>query len=93
MEENRIQKLEWSALEYEEKEQTIDWFWALGIIIIASAVTSIIFENYFFAILIVLGGILLAVFTIKKPEIVSYELNDNGLKIKNRLFRKRLETQ
>ncbi|MEK7459652.1 MAG: hypothetical protein AAB636_01140 [Patescibacteria group bacterium] len=86
MEENQIQKLEWSALEYEEKEQTIDWFWALGIIIIASAVTSIIFENYFFAILIVLGGILLAVFTIKKPEMVSYELNDKGLKIKNRLF-------
>ena len=86
MEENRIQKLEWSALEYEEKEQSVDWFWALGIIVFASAVTSIIFENYFFAILIVLGGILLAVFTIKKPEIVSYELNDKGLKIKNRLF-------
>ena len=46
----------------------MDWFWALGIIIIASAVTSIIFENYFFAIPIVLGGILLAVLPIKNQK-------------------------
>ena len=85
MEENQIQKLEWSALEYEEKEQTIDWFWALGIIIIASAVTSIIFENYF-CNTHCLGRNIARSFYYQKPEMVSYELNDKGLKIKNRLF-------
>ena len=44
------QKLEWSALEYEEKVQSNDWFWALGVIIVAGSITSIIFANYFFAI-------------------------------------------
>lgn len=76
----------WSALEYEEKERHVDWYWALGVIIIAVAITSIILANYFFAILFVVGGSLMAFFTIKKPELVSYELNNKGLKIDNRIY-------
>ena len=80
------QKLEWTFLEYEEKERGNDWFWALGIIIVASAVTSFIYKNYFFALFLIIGGILLAVFAVKTPDLVFYELNDKGLKIKNRLY-------
>ena len=35
------EKLEWSALEYEEKNQSNDWFWALGVIVVAGSITSI----------------------------------------------------
>ncbi len=80
------EKLEWSHLEYEEKERNTDWFWALGIIVVAISVTSIIYQNYFFAILIILSGILIAVFAVKKPEMVHYEINQKGLMIKNRLY-------
>jgi len=80
------EKMSWSALEYEDKTRSTDWFWALGIIVIAASITSIIYGNYFFAILIILSGILLGFFAIKKPEMVSYELNKKGLKIKTRLF-------
>jgi len=80
------EKLTWSALEYEEKERSTDWFWALGVIVVAGSITSIIYANYFFAMLIIIGGILLGFFAIKKPETVPYELNEKGLKIKTRLF-------
>ena len=80
------EKIEWSALEYEEKERSVDWFWALGIIVVAGSITSLIYGNYFFAMLLILSGILLGFFAIKKPEMVSYELNKKGLKIKTRLF-------
>ncbi|MEI6280637.1 MAG: hypothetical protein WCP17_01395 [bacterium] len=80
------EKLEWSALEYEEKERNPNWFWALGIIIVTSSIASIIFNNYFFAALLVLSGLLLGFFAIKKPEMVTYELNSSGLKIRNRLY-------
>ena len=83
---NPEEKLTWSALEYEEKERSNDWFWALGVIVVAGSITSIIFANYFFAILIIIGGVLLGFFAIKKPEIVPYELNEKGFKIKTRLF-------
>lgn len=79
-------KLEWTALEYEEKERGNDWFWALGIIVVASAITSFIYGNLFFGLFLIIGGILLGVFAIKKPDLVFYELNEKGLKIRSRLF-------
>lgn len=83
---NEIETINWSALEYEEKERGVDWFWALGIIIVAGSIASIIWSNYFFAILLILSGLLLGFFAIKKPEEVHYELNEQGLKIKTRIF-------
>ncbi|MBU0611944.1 hypothetical protein KKA39_02450 [Patescibacteria group bacterium] len=83
---NSSEKIEWSAPEYEDKKRNVDWFWALGVIVIAVSITSIIYGNYFFAILIIISGILLGFFAVKKPETVFYELNKKGLKIKTRLF-------
>ncbi len=81
-----MEKLEWSALEYEEKERDTNWFWALGVIVVTSSVAAIIYGNYFFAALLLLGGILLGFFAIKKPNQISYELNERGLKIGTQLY-------
>jgi hypothetical protein len=81
-----MENLGWTALEYEEKNRSTDWFWALGIIIVAGSIASIIFANYFFAALLIISGVLLGFFAIKKPETVPYELNNKGLKIKSRLY-------
>ena len=78
--------LNWSTMEYEYKERSTDWYWALGIIILAGSITSIILHNYFFAILLILGGGCIIMFSIKKPEMVIYELNEKGLKINNQLY-------
>lgn len=84
--EHSDEKLIWSALEYEEKNRSKDWFWALGVVIVTSSLAAIIFENYFFATLIILSGILLGFFAIKKPDTIIYELNRKGLVIRNRLY-------
>jgi len=83
---NEHGKIEWSFPEYNEKERSNDWFWALGVIVIAASTASIIFGNFFFAIFIILSGFLLGLFAIKKPDLVYYELNEKGLKIRNRIF-------
>lgn len=80
------EKLVWSALEYEERERSADWFWALGIIIATGSIAAIIFNNYFFAALLVLSGILLGFFAKKKPDTIFYELNQKGLKVGSRLY-------
>jgi hypothetical protein len=80
------EKLSWTVLEYEEKYRSPDWFWALGIIVVTSSIAAIIFGNYFFAVLLILSGLLLGFFAIKKPDTVTYELNARGLKIRNRLY-------
>ncbi len=79
-------KFSWSAPEYEERERTADWFWAVGVIAVTAAITSIIYSNYFFAILILLGAGLLWHFAIKPPEWITYELTDKGLQIKSHLY-------
>ena len=81
-----IEKLQWSALEYEERERSNDWFWGLGVIVVAVAITSIIYSNYFFAVLVILGGAMLGFFAVKKPAVILYELNDKGLQAGTRLF-------
>ncbi len=73
-----MDKLSWSALEYEEKNRSNDWFWALGIIVFTIAAAAIIYNNYFFAFLIVLSGALLAFLATKPPEMIDYELNEKG---------------
>jgi hypothetical protein len=80
------EKLNWSALEYEEKERGPDWFWALGIIVVTSSIAAIIFNDYFFAALLVLSGVLLGFFAIRKPATIFYELNNQGLKVGTRLY-------
>lgn len=86
MDENLNDKLVWSALEYEEKDRSPDWFWALGVIIVTGSIAAIIFGNYFFAALLIISGLLLGFFARKKPEMVTYELNERGLKIRSRLY-------
>jgi hypothetical protein len=81
-----MDKLQWQALEYEEQKPNSDWFWALGVIVTTSSLTAIIYGNYFFAGLLVLAGVLLAFFAIKKPDMVDHELNNKGLKIRTRLY-------
>ena len=81
-----MERIEWSALEYEEKERSSDWFWALGVIVFTGSLTALIYGNYFFAALIILSGTLLGFFATKKPDLVFYELNDRGLKIRTRLY-------
>ena len=81
-----MERLEWTALEYEEKERSQDWFWALGIIVVTSSVAAIIFGSYFFAALLVMSGLLLGFFAVKKPDTIHYELNNQGLRIRTRLY-------
>ena len=69
-----METLQWSVVEYEEKERSADWFWALGIIIVAGSIAAIIFGDFFFAILLVVGGACLAMFAVRKPETITYEL-------------------
>ena len=81
-----MNKITWQAPEYEERERSNDWFWAVGVIFVTSTIAAVIYGNYFFAGLLALSGALLAFFAIKKPDMVDYELNSNGLRIRNRTY-------
>jgi hypothetical protein len=78
---NENNTLNWQAYEYKHTPKSADWFWALGIIAISIAVTSILFNNFLFAIFIILGALALGIFAKRRPLLLSIEINDKGIKV------------
>ncbi len=81
-----MQPLTWTALEYEHKTRSSDWFWSLGVVALGGAILAIVLGNILFALFIILGAVTLALYALRHPHEVAYEINDRGLVINNALF-------
>lgn len=79
--------LRWSAYEHEHIERSSDWFWALGIIAISVALVSILFHNFFFAVVIVIAAAILAMIANVPPDLIEFELSDRGIRTGDTLHR------
>jgi hypothetical protein len=82
----RDYKIAWQSPEYEYVEKSSDWFWAMGIISVGIAVTSIVLGNILFAVLIIVGACSLAIYAIRKPEFVYYEVSQRGVVVNDKLY-------
>lgn len=71
----------WSALEYEHREKTADWYWAVGIIGGSVALIAFILSNTIFAIVVLVSLFSLIVVARQLPKIVDFEINTVGIKI------------
>jgi len=78
-----MQQLEWKTFEHEHIHKGADWFWALGIISVAGAVTSIIFSNILFAGVILIGAFVLGMHAAKGPSMVHFRISNRGIIIDN----------
>ena len=81
MPESRPAPIIWSAYEHEHIERSSDWFWALGIIAVCAALTSIIFGNVLFAILILVAATTLALLAKRPPPFHEFEISERGIRI------------
>ncbi len=75
----RTPLLEWEGREYEHQPKSADWYWALGIVGVASAVAAILFGNFLFAILILIAVITIALHAAKEPPLHRFQLLETGL--------------
>ena len=73
--------ISWQAPEYFYTEKTSDWYWIVGIISITIAITSIVFNNILFALLILIGSFTLCLYASRKPNIITIKINDKGIMI------------
>jgi len=80
-----LREVVWEGPEHHHVEKGSDWFWALGIITIAGAVTAILFGNVLFGVVILLGGMAMALVSAKKPRIVIFSVSTRGVRIGNEL--------
>lgn len=77
--------LRWEAYEHEHIERGSDWFWALGIIAVCGAVTSIIFGNVLFAIVIIAAAFTIGLIAKHPPVLHEFEIGEKGIRIGNDL--------
>lgn len=73
--------LRWSAYEHEHIERGSDWFWALGVIAVSGALTSILFGNFLFAVVILLAATSIGLIAQRPPELHEFELSEKGVRI------------
>ncbi len=73
--------IRWSAYEHDHIDRGSDWFWALGITATATAVTSVLFGNILFAILILVAATTLGLLAKQHPPIVEFELSGDGVRV------------
>jgi hypothetical protein len=78
--------LSWRAPEHQHIERGSDWYWALGIIAVSTALTSILFKNILFALVIVVGAGTLGMIAARKPHEVDFTLDEHGLVIGDEFY-------
>ena len=76
---------EWEGREYDHSPKSADWYWALGINAAASAIASILFNNYLLAVLIIAATATIALHAAKVPPIHRFRLVERGLVIGDEL--------
>ena len=79
-------KLEWTAPEYEYHEKSSDWYWVVGIISVALFFVALILNNFLFALLVLLGGFVLALHGARRPEEIRIMLDASGVRVGDRMF-------
>lgn len=72
--------INWHAPEYYFREKSADWYWAVGIISLSAAATSIILDNVLFGLLLVIGAFSLMIYASRRPAIIDIEINEKGVK-------------
>lgn len=76
----------WKAHEHSHTDKGSDWFWALGIVAISSAVVAILFKNFLFALLIIVGAFTMALLSRKQPRELTFALTPRGVMIDESLY-------
>jgi len=78
--------IRWSAEEFEYSEKSVDWFWAVGVVSVGFAVLSIFLGNLLFALLIIISAFALSMQAVRKPKVINFEINDEGIIIDKKLY-------
>lgn len=78
--------IKWKAYENNDIEHPDDWYWALGILSVAFALTSVILGNIIFGVLIIVSAFSIALHAKRPPEMYEFELNPKGVRINDKIY-------
>ena len=79
-------EITWEIEEPDLTPKTTEWFWALGILALALIVFSILLKNYLLIIIIALAIFIIYSSKNKKPELINFRLDNDGLYIEYKFY-------
>jgi len=83
----RLALIEWDALPHFPHERGDDWYWVLGIIGVSSAIAAFILGNVLFGILIILGVLVILIYTsLDTHEPITYAIAQAGITVGDTTF-------
>ena len=77
---------QWQGREYAFEERGPDWYWALGIVSVAAAITCVLFANYLLALVILVGAATVGLQAAKHHRDHTFSLYEDGLAIDDNLY-------
>ena len=83
---NFLTLLSWEAEEFTHHDKGKDWFWSVGIVTLGFFALALILQNYLFAILVLIGGFVVALHGSKKPKVVRFSVTSRGIAVDNTLY-------
>ncbi len=81
-----VRAVSWEAPEYHYSEKKGDWYFALGIIVAACVVGSLLLGNALLALLSLVAGGAVAVASSKKPVVVPFAVTVRGIRVGDELY-------
>lgn len=78
--------INWDAQEYIVREKNTGWFVGLAVVCLVFIAASIFLGWWTFAILVLLCGITLVLYSVRPPRVLHYSLGSKGLSEGNKLY-------
>lgn len=78
--------IEWEAPEYVVYKKTVVWYVGFGVILALLIFSAFVMQSFLTAIVFILAGILIFVYSERKPKIISYDIRTSGIRVDSRVF-------
>lgn len=78
--------ISWEASEYVHNDKGAMWLIGLGVVGLVFAAVALYFQAWTFLALVVVASVAMGVFAFRKPHVLHYTLNNNGVQIGDKTF-------
>lgn len=80
------QVISWEASEYVHNDKGAMWLVGLGLVGLVFAAIALFLQAWTFLIMIIVACVAMGVFAFRKPHVLQYTLNDNGVQIADKTY-------
>lgn len=80
------QGISWQVNTHEHKERSADWYWTLGLLVLAGAGLAVFFGNILFAVILLLAGGCIGYLSARGPREHAVAMSQKGVTLDGTLY-------